>query len=166
MADQYWEKIKREILARLNIESECDKMGIQFKGAINATGWRSCLNPYKPERNASAGVNVAGSDGVLGYLCMFNNAGGIRHSISFFDLAKDFYPGMTGKDFKEVATYFADKTRVDMSDKVQEPPTPEKVEIFQKSLAKEVRKHLRETRGLNDKSIENTGSDGATSVNA
>jgi hypothetical protein len=100
MSDRNWDQIKSEILARLSVESECESMGIQFKGnSISSNGWRSCLNPYKPEKNASAGINV-GSNGVRGYLVTFNNAGGIRQSFSFFDLARDWNPALAGFDLR------------------------------------------------------------------
>ena len=153
MSDKNWDLIKSEILARLNIESECQMMGVQFSGKPSAKGWWSCLNPYKPERYSSAGINI-GSGGNRGYLVTFNNAGGIRFSINFFDFARDLNPALSGYDFKEVIAYYAEKTGVDTSGKVDKPPTANNIEFYQDSLTNEVRNYLRDNRGINEKSIE------------
>ena len=153
MSDSKWKLIKREILARLNVESECENMGVQFIGRINARGWRQCLNPYKPEKNASAGINI-GSGGVRGYLTLFNMGGGARVSVSFFNLAMDFNPELRGYSFNEIVRYYAKKTNVDISGKLIEPLAPGDIERYQKCLTTEIRDYLKQFRGLNDQSVE------------
>ena len=146
-------QIKREILARVDIAGEYRKIGVQFKGVPSAKGWWSCLNPYKPERNASCGVNV-GSGDARGYLSIFNSDNSGKVLVSFFDALFDFNDDIKGTGFWDSVAYYAKKTGVDMSGKVNLPPTSEKVKFLQDSLNGEVRKHLIEKRGLKEKSIE------------
>lgn len=148
-----WDSKRGEILARLNIEQEYLQMGIQFKGDIQPSGWRACLNPYKPEKNASAGISFS-SDGRRGYLVTFNGAGGIRNAFSFFDVARDFNREIAGFEFKEIFQYYAKKTGVEISDETKKPPQSSNVSYYRDSLTREVRQYLREKRGLSDESIE------------
>jgi hypothetical protein len=155
MSDERWKQIKDEILARLNIQTECESaFGIQFKASHpSPTGWIPCLNPYKPEKNASAGINVSGSNGVRGYLVTFNNNNGIKKAIGFFDLARDWNPAVAGFSFKQIIQHYAKMTGVDITGKVNEPPDPKILEFYIKSLTKETLQHLYEYRGLNDLSV-------------
>jgi hypothetical protein len=144
---------KIEVLEKINLEAELEKMGIKFKGDTSSSGWRSCLNPYKPERNASAGI-FFGSGKHRGSLKMFNLAGTRYTTFPFLNLAKDFIPGFRVLEYWDILKYYAKETGVSLNGgKAKEPPSPEKVEYFRKFLTNEVRQYLREKRGLNDDSI-------------
>ena len=145
------QEIKAEILARLDIQAEMSAMGIQFKGSISSKGWLKCLNPYKPEKHPSCGVNV-GSGPMRGYLVAFN-MGSSNVAFSFFDVAKDFIPEIGG-DFKRALQYFAEKTNVQLNKKIK-PPTENLVQYFIDAITDEVREYLHTKRGFTDETIEN-----------
>jgi len=85
-----WVRIKSDIILKTDVISEIKNFGIRVAGNQSSSGWVPCHNPYKPDQNPSAGVNV-GSGGQRGYLVTFNQAGGgLSSAISFWDLARDF----------------------------------------------------------------------------
>ncbi len=149
---------KDEILARLNIQSEMEALGVQFVGRPSSTGWIPCKNPYKKDDNPSCGVNV-GSGPQRGYLCAFNENGSKHGKLSgkpyaaysFWDIAMDFLPG-AGGDFGYVIRHYAQKTGVSL--KSYTPPTEEYIEKCQRNVLGKVRKYLNTKRGLTDASIE------------
>lgn len=146
---------KAEILARLDIRAECERMGIQFKGQPNSRGWIPCYNPYKTENNPSCGINV-GSGGSRGVLVAFNGItqADTKQGASFFTLCRDFHPDYVGMDFKFIFANLAEKTGVSLGKKVASPPTKSVVGFFRSQLTKEVRAYLHNHRGFTDETIE------------
>jgi hypothetical protein len=153
MSDEPFQAKKAEVLSRIEIQSECEKFGIQFKGAISSTGWVPCLNPYRPEKNPSCGVNV-GSGGQRGYFVAFNMNGkkGLSQAVSFWDLARDFHPTLCGLEFRDIFSYYADQVGVTLK-KTQKAPTQGHVDFYRQALSQEVLDYLHNQRGLNDDSI-------------
>ena len=84
---------------------------------------------------------------------MFNNGGGLRSSVSFWDLIRELHPKFRGDDFRKIFEHYAEKTGVDVSKKKSVPPTASNVEFYQKEITDEVRSYLHDHRGLNDDSI-------------
>lgn len=150
-----WDQKKVEILSRIDIRSECERMGIQFSGSPGNAGWAPCLNPYRSETNPSCGVQV-GNDGSRGYLVAFNGIGqkGVKQSVSFWDLCRDFHPDCAGMDYKAIFGIWAEKTGVSIGKKPVKPPTKESVQFFRSQLSQEVRDYLHSVRGLTDASID------------
>jgi len=145
--------IKEEILARVNIEQECEMMGIRFAGPISASGWRPCHNPYKRDEVASCGIYM-GQGPWRGYFVAHNDIGQdgkIRRASSFFDMAADFLPGMCG-DFKVVFGHYAKLTGVRSNS--YRPPTRGMLERYIRGLTNDVREYLHSKRGLTDETIE------------
>lgn len=151
----YWEGKKAEILSRLDIRAEFEAMGVRMAGQRpSSTGWIPVHNPYKMDRNPSAGINV-GSGTARGYLKVFNAEGKERSSDSLFDVAMDFHPTLSGYDFKTILKHYGEKTGVEVrGPREVTPPTLENVQEFRNALSTEVRRHLHEHRGLNNESIE------------
>lgn len=102
--------VKKEILSKLNLESEFQSFGIRMIGNPSPKGWVRCPSPFKPEKNPSCGVNIDGSSSYGGYLRIFN-ASGPQHAIGFFDLAAELGP-CSGKDFIDILKFYAEKTGV------------------------------------------------------
>jgi hypothetical protein len=143
-----------DILARLDIRAECERMGIQFKGSPSPTGWIPCYNPYKTENNPSCGVNVGGN-GHRGFLVAFNGIDGTaKDAASFFTLCRDFHPDYMGMDYWPILAALAEKTGVKLGKDAPKPPTKETVEFFRREMNKEVRAYLNNHRGLTDASID------------
>ena len=150
------DKIKKEILSKVNIRAEMETVGIQFSSnTVSPAGWMPCFNPYTPEKNASAGVNVTSGSDTAGYLVTFNMLNGKKpqKAYSFFDIMADFKKGMGG-DFKRTLKFFADQTGVKFLYKANEVPTQKMVDKFRGNLIPEVRKYLNEKRGFSDETIE------------
>jgi hypothetical protein len=152
MSKKDW-RIKSEILAKLNLESIYESLGIKFKGKISASGWRQCLNPYKPEKNASSGIYL-GSGRSRGLLKIFNSADTESSRTSFWQFSKDFHPELGSCKPMEIIKFWAKEASVSLNDGDKKPPTSENVEFYRKNLTNEVRKYLNEIRGLNDQFIE------------
>ena len=146
-----------EILSRLDIRAEYEKMGVQTEGNPNTAGWCVCRNPFKKDNHASCGINL-GSGSHRGFFVAFNSMGkkGKPYlALSFLDMAKDLLPGMCG-DWKDALKHFATKTGVKLSGKKKKdnPPTLQMVKSFMADLPQDAREYLNQKRGLTDKSIE------------
>lgn len=148
-----WEEKKAEILSRIDIKSEMLSFGIRVSDqSPTAAGWIPAHSPYNPDKHPSCGINV-GSSSLRGYFTIFNQ--GTSHaSISFWDLAKDFSPEVSGGEFKEILYHYAKKTGVDLGAQAKKPPSMENVTFYRESLTQEVREYLHNHRGLSDASIE------------
>jgi len=148
-----WNRQKDEILSRLDIRAECERMGIQFSGSPNSNGWIPCLNPYRPEKHPSCGVQV-GNAGTRGFLVAFNgiSQGNSRQAANFWTLCRDFHPEYLGMDYKSIIFGLAKKTGVSLGREVR-PPTRDSVKFFRDQITREVREYLHNHRGLNDASI-------------
>jgi len=147
------DQIKTEILSRLNIQSEYETLGVQFKGKPNSSGWLPCRSPWSPDKHPSCGVNIS-SGSYRGYLCVFNDNGsrGKPHtSHSFWDVAADFLPG-AGGDFNHVLKHYAKKTGVKFGSG-RKPPTKMMVDEFIEALPTDAREYLRSKRGFSDETI-------------
>ena len=117
--------VKREILSKLNLESEFSSFGINLIGKPSPKGWIKCPSPFNPDKFPSCGVNVDGHSSFGGYLRIFNDSGP-RHAIGFFDLAYELGP-CAGKEFIEILKYYADKAGVEFDyepTKKKEPKAP------------------------------------------
>ena len=151
-------QVKTEILARLNIRTEYESLGIVLKGDPNSRGWIPCRSPYNQDKNPSCGINVSSSQ-ERGYLCIFNDfgngngksAGKPNQAFSLFDIAADFLPGANG-DFKYTLKHYAEKTGVQFGS-TRTPPTPEIIQAFIDALPPDAREHLNRKRGLSNESI-------------
>ncbi|MDX9789048.1 MAG: AAA family ATPase [Desulfobacterales bacterium] len=147
-----WKAVRAEILSRIDVVSEYQKMGVEFTGSTSDKGFAECKNPYKKDNDPSAGVYVGQGTG-RGTLVTFNSAGGMREKLSFFDLCRDFYPGIIGKNYGEIVSYWAKEKNVKTTDKKDRPPTEKDVNFFAAAISDEVRDYLHNHRGLNDNSI-------------
>jgi hypothetical protein len=105
------DEIKREILSKLDLESEFSSFGIRMIGKPSPKGWIKCPSPFNPDKIPSCGVCIDGSSNFAGYLRVFNNSGP-RQAIGFFDLAREIGP-CSGKEFLDILKYYADKTGVE-----------------------------------------------------
>lgn len=145
----------REVLLRLPFPStHINDLGIKVaESTPSSEGWLATHNPYKPDKNPSAGINV-GSGPERGYLVTFNNAGGLSSAVSFWDLVRDLHPTLSGAKFYDILKHYAKKYGVDLNTKKAKPPKQENVEFYQKSLTKEIRAYLKDHRGLSAESIE------------
>ena len=153
MRDDF-KKARAEVLSKLDIRAECEKLGIIFQGRINRKGWIPCLNPYKKESNPSCGVQV-NSGPSRGYLVAFNMNNSVKPhwAVSLFDLARDF--GDIGTEFHDILKHYADKAGVELPDEKKSPaPTSEQIEEYTKALPESSREYLHQERGLTDESIE------------
>lgn len=147
-----WDEKKREILSRIDIRSEMEGFGIRFAGSTpSSQGWVPVHNPYQRDRTPSAGVNV-GSGDQRGYLVTFNQGEGIKTAVSFWDVARDFKPQLSGAEFYEILQHYGEQTGVKL--KTASPPKQENVEYYIRSMTREIRNYLHDQRGLTDASIE------------
>ena len=115
--------IKREVLSKLNLESEFQSFGIQMIGGPSPKGWVKCPSPFNPDRFPSCGVNVENSSSFAGYLRIFNNSGP-RQAIGFFDLARELSSACAGKEFIDILKHYADKTGVEFDHHETKKKTP------------------------------------------
>lgn len=106
--------IKREILSKLNLQTEFEFFGIKLIGKPSSKGWIKCPSPFNPDKFPSCGVCVDNSSSYSGFLRIFNNSGP-RQAIGFFDLARELNPNCMGKEFIEVLKFYADKTSVEFN---------------------------------------------------
>ncbi len=154
MKDGNFEAKITEVLSRIEIKSECEKMGVQFVGGSTDKGWIACFNPFKSEKNPSCGVNV-GTSSYRGRFCAFNMSGKATWSLSFWDLTKELHPQLAGCDWWDIFKHYADQAGMAVGgEKKTKIPTKNNVEFYQKEISKEVLIHLHDARGLNDESIE------------
>ena len=140
---------KIEILSRLDIQMECETLGVRFAGRPNSAGWIPCHNPYKKDEHPSCGI-CAGNGPARGYLMMFNVNGGNRAAISFWDLVRDF--GNLGTEFKDIIQYYAHRTGVRLGRK-KEPPTEEMLTRFKEGLNDKLKAELQAKRGFSDTTV-------------
>jgi hypothetical protein len=117
--------IKREILSKLNLQSEFQSFGIQLIGKPSPKGWIKCPSPFNPDKLPSCGVCIDNSSSYAGYLRIFNSSGP-RQAIGFFDLAAELNSACSGKEFIEILKYYADKTGIefDLKKKKKSPAAP------------------------------------------
>jgi hypothetical protein len=145
------DKIKQDIISRLDIRSEYESLGIQFVGNPNPKGWLACHNPYKNDDNPSCGVCI-GPGPSRGYFVAFNMAnGGKPWAVSFFDIVRDF--GHVGNEFKDILNHYAEKTGIKISKTTSVPPAPEMVHKYVKSVPEKILEYLKRERGLSLNSI-------------
>lgn len=117
--------IKREILSKLNLQTEFESFGIKLVGKPSPKGWVKCPSPFAPDKLPSCGVCVDNSSSFAGYLRIFNSSGP-RQAIGFFDLARELSSACGGKEFIEILKYYAEKTGVecDLKTKKKMPVVP------------------------------------------
>ena len=115
--------IKREILSRLNLQTEFESFGIKLIGKPSPKGWIKCPSPFNPDKLPSCGVCVDNLSAYAGFLRIFNNSGP-RQAIGFFDLARELNPDCMGKEFIEVLKFYADKTGVEFDFKKKKSEKP------------------------------------------
>jgi hypothetical protein len=117
--------IKREILSKLNLQSEFESFGIKLIGKPSPKGWIKCPSPFNPDKLPSCGVCVDNSSSYAGYLRIFNSSGP-RQAIGFFDLARELSLACSGKEFIEILKYYADKVNIecDIKTKKKTPAAP------------------------------------------
>ena len=60
--------IKREILSKLNLQTEFESFGIKLVGKPSPKGWVKCPSPFAPDKLPSCGVNIDNSSSFAGYL--------------------------------------------------------------------------------------------------
>jgi hypothetical protein len=117
--------IKREILSKLNLQSEFESFGIKLIGKPSPKGWVKCPSPFNPDKLPSCGVCISNSSSYAGYLRIFNSSGP-RQAIGFFDLAAELNPACSGKEFIEILKHYADKCGIecDLKTKKKTPAAP------------------------------------------
>ncbi len=142
----------REVLNRIDIKRECEAMGIQFTESVpNDKGWIACRNPYKKDENPSAGINV-GYGEYRGCLKYFNDLS--KGGESFWQLAQNKHPRWDGLSYWEIISKYADQVGVQIkSSKTTKPPSRDNVEFYKSAITDEIRKYLKNERGLTDESI-------------
>ena len=106
-----FDEIKSEILAKLDLKTEFEALGIKLIGEPSASGWIKCKSPFNGDNNPSCGVCVDPSSKETGYLKIFNGSGP-RSAINFFDLAKELSPVCAGKNFVDILKFYADQSNV------------------------------------------------------
>lgn len=90
---------------------------IDFTGTVSGKNWAECHDPYRKDKNPSAGVYLGSGPG-RGYLKRFVN-GSREHKIPFFDLAKELNPNLRGKwNDKEVAKYYYELVGMNSNGKI------------------------------------------------
>jgi len=144
-------KAKMEILEKINIVKELEKVGVKFVGPTNSKGWKPVLNPYKPEINSSSGVKIEGKG--KGYLVSFNEPGQKgkpQKSRSFFNVIADFKADMYGDPMAAVRHY-AKELGIPL--KTNHPPEDDYVEKCIKNPTKAQRKQLFKERGFTEATI-------------
>lgn len=115
--------IKKEILLKLNLQTEFQSFGIKLAGKPSPKGWIKCPSPFNPDKIPSCGVCIDSSSSYAGFLRIFNNSGS-RQAIGFFDLARELNSDCMGKEFVEILKFYANKTGVecDLKKKKSEKP--------------------------------------------
>lgn len=109
MADlkQKWTEANAEILQRLDIGAEFERMGLRLASSKpRATGWLPCHAIGREDRDPSAEINV-GDGPARG---RYRDFGGGGESVSFWDFASRYGPG--GGDWREARKHYADKLGV------------------------------------------------------
>jgi hypothetical protein len=118
---QIIDKIKREVLSRINLLSEFESWGcFKFTGKQSVKGFMPCFSPFREEKNPSCGLNVDNSSSYAGMLKIFNSSGP-RQVIQFFDLARELNPTYSGREFIDILKAYADKVGIEFEDYKPKP---------------------------------------------
>ena len=103
-----WKNIAREILERLDIVAEYERLGVQFtKRTPNKGGWLECYAFGREESSASAAVNVGGGK----FRGRYKDMGGSGLSGSFFEIAAMMGPFA---DWREARDYYASRAGIEI----------------------------------------------------
>lgn len=104
--------IKGQILDKLDIHELEQWGGIRFTGKHYATDFIECHDPYSKDARPSAGIYVGNGPGRF-TLKRFQ----FNEVLSFWDLARDFHPRLSGYEFKEILQHYAEQTGVELPKK-------------------------------------------------
>lgn len=103
-----WKNIAREILERLDIVAEYERLGVRFtKRTPNKGGWLECYAFGREESSASAAVNVGGGK----FRGRYKDMGGSGLSGSFFEIAAMMGPFA---DWREARDYYASQAGIEI----------------------------------------------------
>ncbi|MBC8393393.1 MAG: hypothetical protein H8E17_12610 [Deltaproteobacteria bacterium] len=126
MMSQTIDEIKREVLSKLNLQSEFESWGcFTFAGKQSAKGFIPCFSPFKSEKNPSCGLNVDSSSSYAGMLKIFNGSGP-RQVIQFFDLARELSPRHSGKEFIDILKSYSEIAGVEFDYEIKKKKLPTK----------------------------------------